>query len=128
MYVSIGSVIHNLCTFDRVQKRSPQTEDRCEWVPVTGCPRIFDIVWDCCADMMHIVSGICVTHLVPMMKGNKRPKLPPAPSKWHKDGTPWTKVEMDARKVKHAKTTKEWADLTRVRARATFHTSTQSLC
>ena len=47
---------------------------------------LFDIVWDITPDMMHIIEGFQKTHLLSLLKCNRRPKAPPTTGKGTKEG------------------------------------------
>jgi hypothetical protein len=64
--------------------------------------------------MMHIVQGIFANHLVPIMKGKKRPKPPQVPLAFHVDGSPWSEEEKIRRNEKYDHAVENWKDLTRV--------------
>jgi hypothetical protein len=46
-----------------------------ELSPLSHLPG-FDLCWDFAPDMFHIVEGVFQSHIVPMLKGKRRPKMP----------------------------------------------------
>jgi hypothetical protein len=77
---------------------------------------LFDLVWDICGDMMHLIKGTWGRRLLPMLKGNFVQAPPKKPSTTHADGNggqvDYTPEEMAARTAGYNKAKQEW---TRVR-------------
>jgi hypothetical protein len=52
-----------------------------ELCPLSFCP-LFNVVWDMCPDMMHIIPAIMKGHIVPLLKGMRTPAQPKSRKTW----------------------------------------------
>ena len=63
-------------TYEGYQKDAPHHESGITEVCPLSWLHLFCMCWDFAPDMFHAVEGILQTHIVPLMKGLRRPKKP----------------------------------------------------
>jgi hypothetical protein len=86
---------------------------------------LFDIIFDICLDMMHVIKNVWQEHLFPLFKGEKLPKKPPTPA-FSKNKRPLEGEELQAAKQKHAKRIRLHTEVKNVRTHT--HTHNAHVC
>ena len=103
--------------------RGPQLEQAQKTSGVYGACELrrlhlFNIIWDICGDMMHLMSGMWGRRVMPMFKGEFTQAYPKKPGETHADGEggqmPYNNDEQAARTRGYDKAKHEWAKVKQV--------------
>ena len=79
---------------------------------------LFDVIWDFPMDLMHIIKGVVQRHLIPLLKGERRPAPIPVPQTFRTTNSvriPYTQEEKAYREKKYQKQRATYIKIIRVR-------------
>lgn len=88
------------CTMAVTNAAHPATKNGISYVTVLVFLHMFDIIWDFLPDMMHILKGSLGGHLIPLLKGQRRPGAPKRPAAARdEDGEEWETIKERHREI-----------------------------